>query len=160
MGGALLRLVLSFRCMGKREQHAIWSKCFCPLVWVSVPYRLLFVPRIQLFTSIHTGRSDASVAWYTNDVDRPIKRLKTQLLRSFPGWNISLPSDDNCFLTATQNIVGRYLNNVDLSHVCDQGATARGASGKFIHIEQAEVSVDPASYGSWAAALRETFATT
>lgn len=106
---------------------------------------------------MHAGHSKASIAWYANDVDRPIKRLKAQLLRSFPGWNISLPSDDNCLLTATKNVVGRYLNNVDPSHVCVQGATARGASGKFIHIEQAEVSLEPANLGPWVAALRETF---
>ena len=33
--GALPHLVLSFKCMGKREQHALQNKCFCPLVWVS-----------------------------------------------------------------------------------------------------------------------------
>ncbi|KIJ98826.1 hypothetical protein K443DRAFT_680414 [Laccaria amethystina LaAM-08-1] len=117
-------------------------------------------PSEQVFLSSGLGNSNASIAWYTNDVDRPIKRLKTQLLRSFPGWNISLPSDDNCILTATKNVVGRYLNNVDLSHVCVQGATAQGASGKFIHIEQAVVSLEPANLGPWAAALRETFGTT
>lgn len=117
-------------------------------------------PSEQVFLSAGLGRGKASIAWYTNDIDRPVKRLKTQLIRSFSHWNISLPSDDSCLLAATKNVVGRYLNNVDPSHVCNQGATARGASGKFIHIEQAEVSVDPANYGPWAAALRETFATT
>ncbi|EDR02730.1 uncharacterized protein LACBIDRAFT_308352 [Laccaria bicolor S238N-H82] len=40
------------------------------------------------------------------------------------------------------------------------GATAQGASGKFIHIEKAEVSKDPGNYAPWAAALREAFGAT
>ena len=33
--GALPHLVLSFKCMGKREQHALRNKYLCPLVLVS-----------------------------------------------------------------------------------------------------------------------------
>lgn len=95
--------------------------------------------------------------WYTNDVQWPVKRLKSQLQLAFPSWNISLPSDSTCSLTATKNVVGRLLNGIDDEKVCEQVSNAHLATGSFIHIEQAAAARDAKAYEAWTRALVEMF---
>ncbi|KAF9459410.1 hypothetical protein BDZ94DRAFT_1312430 [Collybia nuda] len=111
----------------------------------------------DIFLSTGLGRDSNSVDWYTNSVQRPVKRLKSQLEIEFPDWNISLPSDSRCSLTATKNVVGRFLNGIDDTKVCEQASNANLAMGTFIHIEQAAVSREEKAYGGWTKALAETF---
>lgn len=86
-----------------------------------------------------------------------MKRLQGHLGTVFPAWNVSLPSDSFCGLTATKNIVGRLLNGIDESRVCTDDSNANLATGEFIHIEQAYVSRVAASYDKWTSALIATF---
>ncbi|KXN85926.1 hypothetical protein AN958_10687 [Leucoagaricus sp. SymC.cos] len=117
---------------------------------------------IFLSTGLGTNNS-----WYTDGADRPIKRLKEQLSLSFnPEPNttplaISLPSDSHCILTATKNVVGRYLNNLPppASHnVCTHVADAGSTKGVFIHAEQSGLARSEASRAAWISALKNTFA--
>ncbi|THU86565.1 hypothetical protein K435DRAFT_763266 [Dendrothele bispora CBS 962.96] len=111
----------------------------------------------QMFLSSGLARSSSSLAWYTDDIDRPIKRLKANLQQVFPSWNVSMPSDSSCSLTATENIFGRFINGIDAAHVCTTGSNASLATGEFIHIEQAAVSRSAESYENWTKALKDTF---
>ncbi|KAF8884518.1 hypothetical protein BD779DRAFT_1663032 [Infundibulicybe gibba] len=95
--------------------------------------------------------------WYTNDTSRPIKRLQRQLQGVFPSWKISLPSDSACKLTATRNIVGRLINGVNETLVCNTTAEASAVKGEFIHIEQSLETRKNQYYDKWAVALNETF---
>ncbi|KAF9007201.1 hypothetical protein BDQ17DRAFT_1407677 [Cyathus striatus] len=97
--------------------------------------------------------------WYQDETDRPVKRLKTELSTAFPPWNISLPSDTACILTATKNVIGRHINGVPLPGVCNTPAQASDATGEFVHIEQAIVSRDPKYFDTWSRVLKDTFAT-
>ncbi|KAJ7022971.1 hypothetical protein C8F04DRAFT_1213430 [Mycena alexandri] len=115
-------------------------------------------PTDTMFLSSGLGRSNASVAWYTDAADRPVKRLKTHLMAAFPTWNISLPSDSACSLTATDNVFGRLVNGVAEQLVCTDASTAELATGEFIHIEQAIISREAGVYFEWTAALLATFA--
>lgn len=96
-------------------------------------------------------------SWYTDAVDRPIKRLRTNLREGFPVWNISLPSDSPCPLTATGNVGGRLINGVSRDAICSTLASADRVQGKFIHIEQAMQSRRSGTYHQWARALKKTF---
>ncbi|KAJ7159489.1 hypothetical protein C8R46DRAFT_1164849 [Mycena filopes] len=115
-------------------------------------------PTDTMFLSSGIGRSSASIAWYTDAVDRPIKRLKTHLMAAFPAWTVSLPSDSACSLTATDNVFGRLVNGVAEAEVCGEAAGAGGATGEFVHIEQAIVSREVGGYAGWTAALLAAFA--
>ncbi|KAF9259039.1 hypothetical protein L218DRAFT_934164 [Marasmius fiardii PR-910] len=110
-----------------------------------------------MFLSSGLARSASSVAWYTDSTDRPVKRLQKNIREAFPFFNASLPSDSFCGLTATTNVFGRYLNGIPESMVCQKGSTAPLASGEFVHIEQAPVSVNSDAYEGWIKALSETF---
>ncbi|KAK7008062.1 hypothetical protein R3P38DRAFT_3027241, partial [Favolaschia claudopus] len=110
-------------------------------------------PTDAMFLSSGIGRS----AFYTDAVDRPIKRLKAELLKAFPDWNISLPSDSGCSLTATENVFGRLVNGIDEGMVCTEAPTAGLMSGEFIHIEQAKMSRLASVYPQWTAALLAAF---
>ncbi|KAK0188103.1 hypothetical protein F5146DRAFT_1062041 [Armillaria mellea] len=107
----------------------------------------------QIFLSSGLGNS----TWYTDDVDRPIKRIQRELEDLFPDWNITLPSDSSCILTATNNVFGRMINGVDESSVCNQAATVDGSTGAFIHIEQALVASSQDAYDGWSRALLAAF---
>ncbi|KAG6916881.1 hypothetical protein DXG01_004790 [Tephrocybe rancida] len=112
----------------------------------------------QIFVSAGLGGNDApSKAWYLDDVSRPAKRLTTQLRSAFPAWNVSTPTDSPCLLTATKNIVGRFLNGVDDGHVCTTNANASRVTGLFVHIEQSKISLAPEAHGAWTTALVDTF---
>ncbi|KAJ7139204.1 hypothetical protein C8R44DRAFT_764045 [Mycena epipterygia] len=115
-------------------------------------------PTDTMFLSSGISRSAASISWYTDSVDRPIKRLKTELMASFPTWNISLPSDSACSLTATDNVFGRLVNGIAEPLVCTNASTADLATGEFIHIEQAIIARGAAAYSAWSAALLAAFA--
>ncbi|KAJ7474237.1 hypothetical protein FB451DRAFT_1035463 [Mycena latifolia] len=115
-------------------------------------------PTDTMFLSSGIGRSTSSVAWYTDAVDRPIKRLKTELMAAFPTWNVSLPSDSACSLTATDNVFGRLVNGISEQLVCTNASTAVLTTGEFIHIEQAIISRGSAAYSGWTAALLAAFA--
>jgi len=103
-------------------------------------------------------------SWYTDDVDRPIKRLKKELLRAFNVGSdsiapvtVSLPSDTKCILTATLNVVRRYLNHFPSSSsidVCMQSSRADTTRGIFIHVEQ---TWRTASQVAWIRAINNTF---
>ncbi|KAJ7651838.1 hypothetical protein B0H17DRAFT_958245 [Mycena rosella] len=115
-------------------------------------------PTDTMFLSSGIGRSAASAAWYTDAVDRPIKRLKTELMTAFPTWNVSLPSDSTCSLTATDNVFGRLVNGIAEQLVCMNASTAELTTGEFIHIEQAILSRGSAAYSGWTAAFLAAFA--
>ncbi len=108
----------------------------------------------------------AKGTWYTDEVDRPVKRLKKQLNLAFNSESstttpvtITLPSDSGCVLTATKNVVGRYLNNQPSSRaVCTRNSDPNLTQGVFIHIEQAAVARNKAARGALAKALKNTFA--
>lgn len=104
-----------------------------------------------------SGNSPSSKRWYTDDTDRPIKRLQQRLQEQFPGRNVSLPADSSCILTATKNVVGRALNGVSAHAVCGLPATPLTASGEFLHAEQAGGTRTPDNYHVWARAVRDTF---
>ncbi|KAJ7900042.1 hypothetical protein B0H14DRAFT_2331450, partial [Mycena olivaceomarginata] len=115
-------------------------------------------PTDTMFLSAGIGRSSNSVAWYTDTVDRPVKRLKSELMKVFPTWNVSLPSDSACSLTATDNVFGRLVNGIPESLVCTKSSTADLATGGFIHAEQAKISRETSAYSGWTAALLAAFA--
>jgi len=98
--------------------------------------------------------------WYSDQVDRPVKRLRRNLQDVFPSWRINLPSDSDCLLTATKNVVGRHLNGIQGPHVCTDEATSRMATGKFVHAEQASLARDQSHYDGWSRAMMDTFDTT
>ncbi|KAJ6613953.1 hypothetical protein B0H10DRAFT_2046820 [Mycena sp. CBHHK59/15] len=114
-------------------------------------------PTDTMFLSAGIGNSKASVAWYTDAVDRPIKRLKAALVDAFPTWNISLPSDSLCTLTATDNVSGRLVNGIAEDRVCTTASNAALATGDFIHIEQAIISRQADAYSAWTAAMLAAF---
>ncbi|KAF4573311.1 hypothetical protein EYR36_007822 [Pleurotus pulmonarius] len=114
-------------------------------------------PEDTAFMSTGLGRSESSLAWYTSPADAPIKRLQSEALHTFTTWNISLPSDSSCGLTATTNVVGRLLNGIDEADVCDRAADATTVSGQFIHIEQSIMGRSPDFYDSWAEAFNRAF---
>ncbi|KAF5353363.1 hypothetical protein D9756_007861 [Leucocoprinus leucothites] len=111
----------------------------------------------------------ANNTWYTDDVDRPVKRLKEQLLLAFnsPGGpnatspiTASLPSDSTCSLVATKNVVARYLNNLPTvaSHnVCIDNSDPDTTDGVFIHAEQYWPMRAPISREAWIETLSNTF---
>ena len=70
---------------------------------------------------------------------------------------ISLPSDSPCILTATKNVVGRYLNGIDLGSVCNKVANSKTATGQFIHAEQSGSIRNPKNYNAWSQAVLDTF---
>ncbi|KAJ7152570.1 hypothetical protein C8R46DRAFT_1303124 [Mycena filopes] len=85
-------------------------------------------PTDTMFLSSGIGRSSASIAWYTDTVDRPLKRLKTHLTAAFPAWTMSLPSDS------------ALVNGGCGGEGVRRGGRGRGvATGEFVHIEQAIV---------------------
>ncbi|TFK69334.1 hypothetical protein BDN72DRAFT_870674 [Pluteus cervinus] len=105
-------------------------------------------PSDAIFLSAGLGNGAASVAWYTDDTDRPIKRLKTELQHVFSG-TIALPSDDtSCDLTATRNIFGRVLNGVPFGDICI------GSASQFIHAEQAKDYRLAPNYDEWTTAIQ------
>ncbi|KAF9075539.1 hypothetical protein BDP27DRAFT_1415323 [Rhodocollybia butyracea] len=114
-----------------------------------------------IFVSSGLGTSESSLAWYRNrTLDIPARRLRDEAKVLFPTWNVSLPSDDSsCGLTATTNVFGRLLNGVAHASVCTTEATSGGATGEFIHIEQAIVSRVSDAYEQWGEVLRRTFRT-
>jgi hypothetical protein len=88
-----------------------------------------------------------------------VKRLKGHLQLTIPAWSVSLPPDSSCVLTATRNVVGRYINGVPEHSVCQAGANPTEALGEFVHIEQDDLSRGAGSYEMWAGAIRRTFET-
>lgn len=122
--------------------------------------RYVKCPLQQSHTHIFQGRTSTSKAWYIDSNDRPVKRLRGHLQFAFPLWNVSLPPDSSCALTATRNVVGRYINGVDEHSVCHTVADPSDVSGEFIHVEQDDSSRGAESYKMWAAAVRRTFGTT
>ena len=116
-----------------------------------------FVVQSDFFKIISSGNSPSSKAWYTDNAGRPVQRLQSQLKLAFPLWNVSLPSDSSCILTATKNVVGRFLNQVDDSHVCSRGSSAQLATGVFVHIEQVSASRAEPAYNAWSMALNKAF---
>lgn len=111
----------------------------------------------HIYAELRLGNSPASIAWYSNATDRPIKRLQRNLSLSLPSRRISLPSDSPCTLTATKNVFGRYLNGIDLGSVCSKAATTRTATGEFIHAEQSIALRSPLNYNAWSQAILDTF---
>ncbi|ESK84568.1 hypothetical protein Moror_6091 [Moniliophthora roreri MCA 2997] len=76
-----------------------------------------------MFLSSGSGQPTSSLAWYTTSPGPifPIRHLQQNLRTNFPEWNISLPTDSECDLTATTNVVGRYINGVEESRGRDSG---------------------------------------
>ncbi|RDB18315.1 hypothetical protein Hypma_000535 [Hypsizygus marmoreus] len=109
------------------------------------------------FLSSGLGTSPSSISWYKDNVTRPIKRLKAQLQVVFPMWNISLPTDSKCALTATKNVVGRLVNGIEDALVCQHASNAEITTGMFIHVEQAAIARAQQSHDGWRNALIATF---
>ncbi|KAG6811717.1 hypothetical protein H0H92_006118 [Tricholoma furcatifolium] len=107
----------------------------------------------------YLGNDRASKQWYSSPTQYPAKRLKAELGLAFPEWNISLPVDSKCGLTATKNVVGRFLNGVADDQVCTMGASASFATGLFVHVEQSEITRNPNAYDGWTEALAGAFET-
>lgn len=154
--------VPSYSFMEKQTRHALK---------MTYSYQQVFVSAIIFLSSpcFPTAKSDCicnlvNSSWYTDDIDRPIKRLKKELLRAFDSGpdpiapvRVSLPSDSKCRLTATLNVVGRYLNHFPSSSsidVCTQSARADTTRGIFIHVEQ---TWRTASQVAWIRAINNTF---
>ncbi|CAA7263970.1 unnamed protein product [Cyclocybe aegerita] len=108
-----------------------------------------------VFLSSGLGNSYAS--WYTDSTDRPIKRLQHNLRLAFPLWNVSLPSESDCLLTATRNVVGRRINGINPQHVCSVAADSDGATGEWVHIEQATIARIGDSFEGWSQAITHSF---
>ncbi|PFH48784.1 hypothetical protein AMATHDRAFT_64610 [Amanita thiersii Skay4041] len=108
----------------------------------------------QVFIS--AGLSE-STGWYTEHEDYPAKRIQSNLVDEFPFWKISLPSDSNCDLVATKNIVGRMINGVNASDVCSEAASPESTLGQFVHIEQSMISRYKEFYSRWANAILKSF---
>ncbi|KAJ7259791.1 hypothetical protein C8J57DRAFT_491371 [Mycena rebaudengoi] len=135
------------------------STCPTDTMFLSTGLGMSYSTRIFTpHSPMNLGNSTTSVAWYRDSVDRPIKRLKKELMSAFPMWNISLPSDSSCSLTATENVFGRLINGIAEVGVCALGSNARLATGQFIHIEQAAISRQPEAYASWTTAILAAFA--
>lgn len=120
---------------------------------LALPIHLLSSHQTDLFCP---GPADAD--WYTNtSLNLPASRLRAELRQSFPAYNVSLPSDTTCSLTATKNVFGRLLNGVPASEVCTQAADAQSATGRFVHVEQAFEVTQADHYDGWVRALEATF---
>ncbi|KAG6815768.1 hypothetical protein H0H87_011471 [Tephrocybe sp. NHM501043] len=113
----------------------------------------------QIFISTGLGNNEPSKEWYLDEVPRPVKTLKAQLRSAFPNWNVTVPSDSACILTATKNVVGRFLNGVNDELVCTTNANLSSTAGMFVHIEQEYHSILPESFEAWSIALNNTFRT-
>jgi len=138
------------------------STCSSDTVFLSAGIGTLFsFTIIAIITdgNVVVGNSSASKLWYTDTADRPVKRLQRSLQHTFPSWRVSLPSDSNCPLTATKNVVGRYMNGIDITRVCSVSATSRLASGEFIHAEQSQGARLQENYAGWAQAVMNSFDT-
>lgn len=94
---------------------------------------------------------------FYQDANMPAVRIRDVVgkLSTRLGWTVSLPSTSRCILRATKNVVGRLLNGVPEGDVCTTGAM--GASGQFVHIEQAKVSRQASSHELWIEAIKEAF---
>jgi len=114
-------------------------------------------PYDDVFLSSGLGNSSASLAWYNDSTNRPVKRLRQNLSLFLQSNRVSLPSDSPCILTATKDVVGRYLNGIDLGSVCKKGATSKTATGQFIHAEQNSATRSPENYNAWSQAVLNTF---
>ncbi|KIY68304.1 hypothetical protein CYLTODRAFT_351518 [Cylindrobasidium torrendii FP15055 ss-10] len=107
---------------------------------------------------ISSGLGPADASWYTNtSLNLPASRLRTELQKSFPAYNVSLPSDTSCSLTATKNVFGRFLNGVHPSDLCTQAADVQSATGRFVHVEQAFEVTQADHYDGWVRALEAAF---
>ncbi|KAJ3566746.1 hypothetical protein NP233_g6804 [Leucocoprinus birnbaumii] len=104
---------------------------------------------------LSTGLGSVHRNWYTDSVDRPIKRLKEQLLVAFSSDSssmspvtVSLPSDSKCPLTATKNVVGRYLNNIPAFTTHDVFTNAMASQGvqkPSLRLRTSKPNLDPNS---------------
>ena len=143
----------SFNSMAKAPQLVPLTTYSSPLGLVSIRTD---VPQSSFAHSL-AGNSTASKAWYSNPTDRPVKRLQQNLQHAFPSWKVNLPSESNCTLTATKNVVGRHVNGIPEHHVCSKRATSRTATGEFVHAEQASLARDQRYYDRWSRAMMDTF---
>ncbi|KAL1735552.1 hypothetical protein EV714DRAFT_280140 [Schizophyllum commune] len=110
-------------------------------------------PQDVAFISSGLGHDPASLAWYLTQ-DLPTRRLQAALTDAFPTWNISLPTDSPCILTASKTVFGKYVNGVPLGELCGTDATPEGATGQFVHVEQAIESRGEGAYEGRASFLR------
>ncbi|KAL1682748.1 hypothetical protein EV122DRAFT_287016 [Schizophyllum commune] len=110
-------------------------------------------PQDVAFISSGLGHDPASLAWYLR-TNLPARRLQAALTDAFPTWNISLPTDSPCILTASKTVFGKYVNGVPIDELCGTDATPEGATGAFVHVEQAIESRGEGAYGGRASFLR------
>ncbi|PFH46220.1 hypothetical protein AMATHDRAFT_155894 [Amanita thiersii Skay4041] len=89
---------------------------------------------LEVFLSV--GLEDNSSGWYTKHFNYPAQRIKNNLVRVFKNWRFGLPSNIQCSLVGTENIIGRLLNGVDASKVCTDAASAENTAGEFVQLEQ------------------------
>ncbi|KAI3595008.1 hypothetical protein WG66_002380 [Moniliophthora roreri] len=136
----LQKHALSFKCMEKPLLRVLEIRCSFLLDLPGPPPRWNGTPH-QVTSTSPSGVS--------NETSRT----------AFPTWNISLPPDSECSLTATTNVFGRHVNSIAEGEVCVKGAGAKIATGEFVHVEQAPVATSEESYEAWIEAVRETFGT-
>ncbi|KAF8723779.1 hypothetical protein AX14_008682 [Amanita brunnescens Koide BX004] len=115
----------------------------------------------QIFLSAGLGRDPKSRSWYTEPSHGhlPIHRLFVSLKKHFPSLSVTIPASPHstCHLTATKNIVGRLINGVPEDRVCMESATAEGASGFFVHIEQDIKSRKKEAWSTWVEVFLDAF---
>ncbi|KAI5827974.1 hypothetical protein K523DRAFT_373962 [Schizophyllum commune Tattone D] len=110
-------------------------------------------PQDVAFISSGLGHDPASLTWYLQ-TDLPARRLQAALTDAFPAWNISLPTDSPCILTASKTVFGKYVNGVPLGELCGTDATPESATGAFVHVEQAMEARGEGAYEGRASFLR------
>ncbi|KAG6818833.1 hypothetical protein H0H93_001239 [Arthromyces matolae] len=116
-------------------------------------------PMDQMFVSAGLGTDPASLDWYATSPAKPFNLLLSSLQLAFPTWNVSSPLTSPCELTATKNVVGRFLNGVRDELVCSTPAdpSVQEVEGYFVHVEQSMEARWKEAYVGWAKALKEAF---
>jgi hypothetical protein len=73
----------------------------------------------------------------------PIHTLRSLVRSNMPNSVVvGTPMDSSCSLTATDNILGRYINGRLESEVCNRTTLLSRVRGQFIHIEQGSPSFE------------------
>lgn len=92
-----------------------------------------------------------------------IVTLRDELRDLQPTWKVAVPGEPSplvCGKNGTQNVEGRYLNELDESEVCDDQVDPVGYTSKFIHIEQHPDNENLTGFRNpavWIEALKNTF---
>jgi len=97
---------------------------------------------------------------YYQDINRPVRRLKTALDAVFTSWTNSFPGISMCSKTGSDNVFGRLVNaqpGAASTAVCTVATRCEDVSGQFIHIEQDDEARKSVHHNGWATAISNTF---